>query len=109
MGKKGSGPIKFTKMKLKLPGARGTKQSADIVEALQENWTHVKEKYRSMKADEQEELMDHFNSAIDNLGDILFGEDSEADELKTLVDALSDEKCKEFVTAVKEGMILEDP
>ena len=76
---------------------------------MQENWTQVKEKYKSLKADEKDEMMNYFNSAIENLGDILFGDDSEASELKTLVEALSDEKCNEFVNAVKEGMILEDP
>ena len=54
-------------------------------------------------------MMNYFNSAIENLGDILFGDDSESHELKTFVDALDDNKCNEFVTAVKEGMILEDP
>ena len=54
-------------------------------------------------------MLDHFNSAIDNLGNVLFGEESEAGELKTLVNALSDEKCDQFVVAVKEAMILEGP
>ena len=45
---------------------RGTKQSSEIVEALQENWTQVKEKYQGLKTDEKEEMMNYFNSAIEN-------------------------------------------
>ena len=52
VGKKGPGPIKFPKMHLKMSKARGTKQSSEVVEALQESWPQVKEKFNGMKPDE---------------------------------------------------------
>ena len=50
--------------------------------------------------------MDFFNTTIQNLGTILFGDDSEADELQKLVNALSDKDCEKFEKAVDDAMIL---
>ena len=50
--------------------------------------------------------MDFFNTTIENLGSILFGDDTDAVELQTLVNALSDKDCKKFEKAVDDAMIL---
>ena len=52
-------------------------------------------------------LIDFFNSAIDNLGETLFGADSESGELSDFANALDDKQCDVFVTTLKEGCILD--
>ena len=71
------------KEKLSLPNVkvRGTAASNDLVEAFTENWDHVKQSYNSKSDEEKEELMDFFNTTIENLGSILFGDDTDAVEL----------------------------
>ena len=52
-------------------------------------------------------MLEYFNSAIDNLGETLFGADSESGELSDFANALDDKQCDVFVTTVKEGCILD--
>ena len=77
-----------------------------MVEALSSNWPQIKDKYNEKSEEEKDEMMDYFNSQIENLGSTLFGEDTEATELETLVNALSDADCEKFEETVKEGMVL---
>ena len=44
-----------------------------------------------MPDEEQEELKDYFNGTMENSGDLLFGEDSTADDLEPYIAALDDE------------------
>ena len=77
-----------------------------MVEALASNWTQIKDKFNEKSEEERDEMMDYFNSQIDNLGSCLFGEDTEPNELEALVNALSDADCGKFEETVKDGMIL---
>ena len=63
--------------------------------------------YNKRDDGEKQEMKDYFNSALDNFGEILFGADSESDELADFVNALADEKCDKFVATVNEGCLIE--
>ena len=99
--------LKFTPIKISVGKERGTKASGDLVEALQANWDHMRKQFNEKEAAEQEEMLEYFNSAIDNLGETLFGADSESGELSDFANALDDKQCDVFVTTVKEGCILD--
>ena len=100
--------LKFTPIKLNNDGnKRGTKSANDLVETLTENWNQMRKSYNEKDAGEKEEMLDFFNSAIDNLGEILFGDDSESAELADFVNSLDDGKCDIFVTTVNDGCIIE--
>ena len=64
----------------------------------------MKEKHNASSEEEREEMMDFFNSNLENLGDTLFGEDSTPEDLATYVDGLDDTKSEQFVNAVNEAM-----
>ena len=67
----------------------------------------MRKAYNEKDDEEKEEMLNYFNSALDNFGETLFGDDSESNELATFVNALSDDQCGIFVTTVNEGCILE--
>ena len=67
----------------------------------------MRKQYTDKPAAEREEMLDYFNSALDNFGEILFGADSESDELADFVNALADDKCDKFVATVNEGCLIE--
>ena len=51
--------------------------------------------------------MDYLNSAMENLGDMLFGEDATSDDLVPYVTALNDEQQDLFVATINETLIVE--
>ena len=54
-------------------------------------------------------MLEHFNNAIEYLGDTLFGDDATPDEFKSFVDDLADEDGEKFLEAVKEALLIEAP
>ena len=100
---------KFTKMVIavKPEGARGTADCAALVDTLSEHWDAVRDRFNAMPEDEQEELKDHFNGEMENSGDLLFGEDSTADDLEPYIAALDDEAQTKFVETVNEAMLFQ--
>ena len=52
-------------------------------------------------------MKDFFNSTMENLGDMLFGEDSTADDLLPYVAGLDDAQQDQFVEAVNEALLFE--
>ena len=52
-------------------------------------------------------MLDHFNSVNDSLGDALFGEETNYEELKNLVSGLDDEVQAKIITAVEEALELQ--
>ena len=52
-------------------------------------------------------MLDHFNSVNDSLGDALFGEETNFDELKNLVSGLEDEIQGRIIEAVHEALELQ--
>ena len=77
----------FKKIELKLPSAdeaivRGTEQASEMVEIMTENWAQLQEAFKGYSEAEKEEMLDHFNCAIENLGDALFGDDTNISDFK---------------------------
>ena len=102
----------FQKLVLKLKGAdeakaRGTEQASEMVELMSENWEQLQEKFRGQTEAEKGDMMDHFNSTIENLGDTLFGDDSNINDFKQFVSGLEDEEEQDFMTAIKEALLIE--
>ena len=54
-------------------------------------------------------MLDHFNSVDDSLGDALFGEETNFDELKSLVTGLDDEVQAKIIQAVEDALDLHNP
>ena len=52
--------------------------------------------------------MNYFNSQLDNLGETLFGDESESDEIAVFVNSLDDGSCGIFVKAINEGCLIEN-
>ena len=74
--------ITLTKEKIDEAKARGTEQAPEMLELMIENWDQIQEKFESQTETEKEDMMDHFNSRIENLGDTLFGEGSNSDDFR---------------------------
>ena len=53
-----------------------------MLELMLDNWDQLQEKFKSQTETEKEDMMDHFNSKIENLGDTLFGEGANSDDFK---------------------------
>ena len=68
----------------------------------------MKEKHNSQSEEEREEMMDFFNSNLENLGDTLFGDDTTPEDLATYVDGLDDSKAEAFCKAINEAVLIED-
>ena len=98
---------KFSKLVINInqEGARGTADCAALVDTLSEHWDAVREKFNAMPDDEQEEMKDYFNGEMENSGDLLFGEDSTADDLEPYIAAIDDESQTSFVAMVGEAML----
>ena len=78
-----------------------------MVELMSENWEQLQEKFRGQTEAEKGDMMDHFNSTIENLGDTLFGDDSNINDFKQFVSGLEDEEEQDFMTAIKEALLIE--
>ena len=72
-------------LKIKKGGVRGTESAAEVIEMLAQNWHQFRDNYNSLEQEEQDGLLRHFESLIENLGDILFGEDSNAEDMEKFV------------------------
>ena len=79
-----------------------------MVELMSENWEQLQEKFRGQTEAEKEDMMDHFNSSIENLGDTLFGDDANIDDFKNFVTNLEDEEEAEFLAAIRDALLIEE-
>ena len=102
-------PFSKLAIKAKSKGARGTEQASEMVELMQENWEQIQEKFLGQTESEKEEMLEHFNNAIENLGDTLFGEDASPEEFKNFVNDLADDEGNAFLESVKEALLIEAP
>ena len=102
--------IKKLAIRLKNPdkaGARGTKAADEMMDLLRDNWDQVQAKFNDLNESEKNEMLEHFNSQFENLGDALFGSDAGVDELNNYVDGLDDDKKEDFCTCVDEALQIE--
>ena len=52
-------------------------------------------------------MLEYFNSAIENLGEAIFGEDEKSEDLGGLVYGFDDEDCDVFKKTICEGFEIE--
>ena len=86
---------------------RGTKKASEMIDLMIDNWDQLQEKFEDYTESDKEELMDHFNCAVENLGDALFGSDASPEDFKTFMAGLEEEKEQVFLIAVKEALLIE--
>ena len=88
-------------------GARGTKQASEMLELMVENWDQLQEKFADYSESEKEEMIDHFNNTIENLGDMLFGDDANVDDFEQLVSSFEETEQGKFMESVQEALLIE--
>ena len=77
--------LKRLRVNCKARGSRGTEQAPEMLDLMQENWEDLQSAFSGYSKEEQDELLDHFNQALEDLGDNLFGTDSNIEDLRTFV------------------------
>ena len=77
-------------LKIKKDGVRGTENASKVIEMLTQNWTQFRDNFNSLEKEERDELFGHFEAFMENLGDILFGPDSNAEDMERFVHARQD-------------------
>ena len=104
----------FKKAKLmfrpKNPGlveVRGTEKANEMVELMVDNWDQLQDKFNDYSEAEKDEMMDHFNCCINNLGDSLFGDEANPEDFKQFIDGLEDEQEVDFLESVREALLID--
>ena len=99
--------LKLSKEKIDAAKARGTEQASEMLELMVDNWEQLQEKFKTQTEAEKEDMMDHFNSTIENLGDTLFGDDANIEDFKAFIGGLEDEEEEAFMSSIKEALLIE--
>ena len=94
--------IKKLRIKCNAKGQRGTEGAPELLDMVNENWSQIKENFKASSEEEQEGLLEHFNSAQDEMGDMLFGDDADYEDFKNKFNALSDEQQAAMITLINE-------
>ena len=63
-----------------------------MIDLMVYNWSALQERFNEQTESEKEEYIEHFNSAIDGLGDTLFGDVANIIDFKQFVNSLDDEE-----------------
>ena len=84
---------------------RGVKDAKIALEILTNNWDEISAAYDDCSEEEQQELIDHFNSVAYEVGEALFGGD--VDYFKSKIDGLNDEEQESFVERLKESELID--
>ena len=100
--------LKKLKISLKKKiGARGTESAEEMLELLNDNWEQVQERYNACSESEKEEMLEHFNSSQENLGEALFGADAQIEELQNYVNGLEEADKRVFCQLVNDVLQIE--
>ena len=97
--------VKLTLTKEAVKKIRGTKDAKICVEILESNWQQLQAAFEAAE-DEQDGLIEHFNAAIDGLGDALFGGDQ--NDFKSKMDGLNEVEEEAFIEALKQSGLIDD-
>ena len=81
-------------------GARGSTKAKEIIEVLTEYWDEFQGGFKAMTEDEQEDILSYFESIDENYSDILFGENSEPEDVQRYVMAREEAAQALFVGAM---------
>ena len=101
-------PLKKLRLTCRARGARGTEKAKEMLELMTENWSSIQENFQSQEEQDREDMLEHFNDAIEELGDQLFGEDASVDNFDRFVRGLDDNEEKLFMEAVNQALLLGD-
>ena len=85
-------------------GQRDTEQVIKMVRMLANKWAQFMVYYDQMGEDEQTYIFQHFASLDENLGDLLFGGKSTAEDIKRYVLSRPDAEKEAFVNAMDEAL-----
>ena len=97
--------LKKLRLKPKSGIIRGFADAKIALEILTNNWDEISAAYDECSEEEQQELIDHFNSVAYELGEALFGDD--VDDFKSKIDGLNDEEQESFVERLKESELID--
>ena len=104
-------PFQGAKLSIKVKkgskGARGTEQSDQLIDMLSENWEQYQDAFKGKSEAEQEELLAHFESINEDLGDCLFGDSASAEDVKKFVDGKPEAECDRIAKAITEALEVE--
>ena len=101
-------PIKKLVLTIKKAGVRGTDNATEICDMLAGNWAQVQEKFAGFNESDKEAMLEHFNSQIESLGDALFGDAANADDLKEFVDGFEKAEEETFKKAILDALLVEE-
>ena len=99
---------KFLRLIPKSPKPKLIRGSADAkiaLEILTSNWNEITVAYNRCSKDEKQELIDHFNTVTNEVGDALFG--GNVNDFKSKIDGLNDEEQESFVERLKESELID--
>ena len=99
-----------TKLHIKIvvaAGWRGTENWKEMVDLMKENWDQIQESYKSQPQSIRNEMHDHFNNQVEELGNNLFGDYANPDDLQRFCEALNDEDQIKFFEVCKENLEIE--
>ena len=100
--------IKKLVIKLKgAHGARGTEAADELVDMLKENWEQIQTKYNELTETEKNEMLEHFNSTFENIGDTLFGEEADFSAVDEYINGLNEEEKGKFCEQFHEALQIE--
>ena len=97
--------LKKLRLKDKSGVIRGVADAKVVMEILTNNWDEISAAFNECSEEEQQELMDHFNTVAHEIGDALFGGD--VDDFKSKIDGLNDEEQESFVERLKESELID--
>ena len=84
------------KIKKGSKGARGTEQANELIDMLNENWDQVQELFNNKSEEEQNELFEHCESINQDLGDCLFGDGANPEDVSKFINGKSDDEQNEL-------------
>ena len=96
---------KFLRLTPKSELIRGFADAKIALEILTSNWNEITVAYNRCSKDEKQELIDHFNTVTNEVGDALFG--GNVNDFKSKIDGLNDEEQESFVERLKESELID--
>ena len=78
-----------------------------MIDMLSENWEQIQEAFKGKSEDEQEQLLAHFESINEDLGDCLFGDSASAEDVKKFVEGKSDAQQDTIAEAIQAALAVE--
>ena len=102
-------PVKKLHIKIAVAaGWRGAQTATEMVDLLKENWDQIQSDYKAQEEQDKNDMYDYFNNEVEELGNNLFGQYANPEDLKRFVDALNDEDQARFFEVCKEQLQVDE-